>query len=134
MEKHLLVCMSDENDLEAFREKVKRGAVTLNKVGKVGVTFVYKQFLADMEQKQGQESRPTPNAALLRRIKNFSGSAKPGPRECDVFEWVSLATEILENDSTLSDEDKLWHLRNSLVKDALSTVSSGVIQTPRDLI
>ena len=60
--------------------------------------------------------------------------AKPGPLECDVFEWVSVATKILENENSLTDMDKLKYLRNSLVKDALTTVSSGVIRNPADLI
>ncbi len=127
----LLVCMSDQKDLELFREKVKHGSVTLNKTGEVVVMFVYDDFLTSMEE-QHPQARTTPNSALLRRIKDFSDLAKPGPR--NVFEWVSVAMEILENESSLSEEDKLWCLMNSLVKDALAAMSSGVIQKPGDLI
>ena len=95
--------MSDAKEFDTFKEKVNHNAIVLNKGGKVGVTLVYDEFLDAMND-QASKTHSPPNSALLRRIKSLSGPAKPGPGECDVFEWVSVATEILEIENSLTEK------------------------------
>ena len=46
--------------------------------------------------------------------------------QCSIAEWVPLAFDLLENDNRLDSWEKLYILRNSLTRNALTLVSTSV--------
>ena len=70
----------------------------------------------------------------LRRIKPFSGAEKPASGEIDIREWLTLAYELRDLDSPVSNANKFKWLKNSLTKGALILASSSVVTSLEELI
>ncbi len=127
LRKQLLIVLRSIEDCHKFRgEWTDDGTIQLNDEKMYHISWVFEEKPRAVAQ---------PNSAFIRRIKPFSGCEKVGAGECDVFEWVAVATEIVEHEDTMAPCQKLRYLKNSLVKDALTLVATNTnIYNPVELI
>ena len=92
------------------------------------VEFVYET--ASKPRRDRSPYRKVP----LRKLKLFSGAEKVAGGEIDAKEWLSQASDLIDNESELKEDEKMRILRNSLVKQALLLVSSSEVHTCKELL
>ena len=69
-----------------------------------------------------------------RTIRSFSGADRVPKGECDIYQWLSDAREVVEHDPILTHQAMVQHMRNSLHGGALQLVSSKDIADPQEFM
>ncbi len=85
-------------------------------------------------QKQMKDSKVIPKN--VRKIKAFSGITPVPSGESNCDDWVDVAQDMIDYDIHLSSVELFYILRNSLYKNALTTVASSTSSncSPQELV
>ncbi len=97
--------------------------------------FAVKDDFKSVEERQKdlKDSKVIPKH--IRKLKNFSGITPVPAGESTCDEWVSLAQDMIDYDLHLNPVEKFYIMRNSLVKDALTLISSSTLDfNPQELV
>ena len=115
---------------EAFTEvkKIVSGGLITVDTDQYPVEFVYETSTKPRKDRSPYRKVP------LRKLKLFSGAEKVSGGEIDAREWLSQASDLIDNEKELKEDEKMRILRNSLVKQALLLVSSSEVHNCRELL
>ena len=126
--KHSLLCqMMTKDAFTKLKQLVSGGQIDID-----GISHPIK-FVYDATCKSRRDHSPY-RKVPLRKLKLFSGAVKLSGGEVDAHEWLSQATDLVDNEKELKEGEKMRILRNSLVKQALTLVTSSEVNTCKELM
>ena len=120
----IVKCMTDEGKLKVGLREVNARAIDMSCYRHPAVPTVVVDPPAAKERISKQ---------YVRKIRPFSGMDKPPGSESGLQEWL-MQTLDLVSDKILNQEEKYRLVKNSLVKDALSLVSSSRLESAESIV